>query len=157
MFFFANYERLRRAKADTMVGTVPTEEEASGDFSQSGVDIFNPFSSHVSASGGTVRDPFPGNQIPQSLLNPAAATMLAHYVPRPNTMDMGAMFMDGVPVVVGAGSDSNNLLDQRNEHHATSQGTVRVDRVFDRGDSLGLRYSIGSEHGICRRTCLDSG
>jgi hypothetical protein len=44
--------------------------------------------------------------------------MLASYVPRPNTMDMGAMFMDGVPVVVGAGSDSNNFLDQRNERHA---------------------------------------
>src|SRR5450432_153784 len=147
MFFFANYEALRRSKADTMVGTVPTEEEASGDFSQSGVSIFNPFSSHVSASGGTVRDPFPGNRIPRNLLNPAAATMLASYVPRPNTTDMGAMFMDGVPVVVGAGSDSNNLLDQRNERHTTDQGTVRVDRVFDRGDSLGLRYSIGSENG----------
>ncbi len=147
MFFFANYEALRRSKADTMVGTVPTEAEASGDFSQAGVNIFNPFSSHVSASGGTVRDPFPGNKIPLNLLNPAAATMLANYVPRPNTMDMGAMFMDGVPVVVGAGSDSNNLLDQRNEHHVTDQGTIRVDRVFDRGDSLGIRYSIGSENG----------
>ena len=31
---------------------------------------FNPFSSHVGANGGTVRDPFPGNKIPQNLLYP---------------------------------------------------------------------------------------
>ena len=43
--------------------------------------------------------------------------MLNKYVPRPNTMDMGAMFMDGVPSVVGAGNDSNNYLDQRNERN----------------------------------------
>ena len=45
-FFFVNYEGLRRTKADTSIATVPTAEESAGDFSQSGVNIFNPFSSH---------------------------------------------------------------------------------------------------------------
>lgn len=146
-FYFANYEGLRRVKTDTMIDTVPTAAEASGDFSQSGVNIYNPFSSHAGPNGGTIRDPFPNNQIPPSLLNPAASTMLSKYVPRPNTMDMGAMFMDGTPTVVGAGNDSNNYLDQRNERSVNDQGTVRVDRVFDRGDSLSARYSIGGENG----------
>jgi hypothetical protein len=42
-FFFANYEGLRHTKSDTMIDTVPTEREAQGDFSESGVTIYNPF------------------------------------------------------------------------------------------------------------------
>ena len=147
-FFFADYEGLRRSKADTSIATVPMADEAAGDFSQSGVNIFNPFSSHPNGKGGVIRDPFPNNRIPASLLNPAAFTMLNNYVPMPNTMDMGAMIMDGQPSVVGAGNDSNNYLDQRNERHQTDQGTLRVDRVFDHGDNLSARYSVGAENGF---------
>jgi hypothetical protein len=159
IFFFANYEGLRRVKADTSTATVPTAAEAAGDFSQSGVNIFDPLNSHpnpnynpskpIGASNpAIIRDPFANNQIPVNRLNPAAMTMLKNYVPRPNTMDMGAMTMDGTPLVVGAGNDSNNYLDQRNERHFTDQGTLRIDRVFDRGDSVSARYSVDAEHGI---------
>jgi hypothetical protein len=158
-FFFANYEGLRRVKAVTSIGTVPTAEEAAGDFSESGVDIFNPFSSHSNpdhdpgkptspSNPATIRDPFPNNQIPAALLSRAAVTMLQKHVPLPNAMDMSAMDMDGVPTVVGAGNDSNNFMDQRNEQHFTDQGTLRVDRVFSRGDSVGARYSVGRENGF---------
>lgn len=147
-FFFANYEGLRRIKADTAVDTVPTEAEASGDFSRSGVNIFNPFAAHPSSKGGIVRDPFPNNQIPRDLLNPAASMMLGKYVPRPNTRDVGAMIVDGVPSVVGAGNDSNNYLDQRNERIFNGQGTLRIDRVFERGDNLSARYSVSAENGF---------
>ena len=147
-FYFANYESLHKVKADTSTETVPTDEEATGDFSGSGVNIFNPFTSRPGPNGGTIRDPFPGNVIPQSLLNPATQLMLAKYVPRPNTMDMGAMIMDGVPSVIGAGNDANNFLDQRNERMFTDQGTLRVDRIFGSGDNISARYSVGAEHGF---------
>jgi hypothetical protein len=159
MFFFANYEGLRRVKAITSIGTVPTEAEASGDFSGAGVNIFNPFSSRpnpdydparpVSRTNPQIlRDPFPNNVIPPSLLSPAALIVLKKYVPRPNSEGMGAMFMNGVPSVVGAGNDANNFLDQRNARNVTDQGTVRVDRVFDRGDNLSVRFSAGKEDGF---------
>src|SRR5664279_4520178 len=41
-FFFANYEALRHVEIMAMVDTVPTPQEVAGDFSQSGVDIFDP-------------------------------------------------------------------------------------------------------------------
>ncbi|GAC1507402.1 MAG: hypothetical protein NVS1B11_08680 [Terriglobales bacterium] len=41
-FFFLNYEGFRHAMADTMIDTVPTTQEISGDFSQSGVNIYDP-------------------------------------------------------------------------------------------------------------------
>jgi len=39
-------------------------------------------------------------------------------------------------------------MDVRNEQHNQDQGTLRVDRVFDNGDSAFARYSIGSETGF---------
>src|ERR1019366_6636144 len=158
-FFFTNYEGLRKVNAVTSTETVPTAQEAGGNFSQSGVNIFNPFSQTAnskydptkpvtSSNAAFFRDQFPNNVIPQSLQNPAAAIMLNQYVPRPNTTDMGAMIMDGVPSVVGAGNDSNNYLDVRNQRSTTDQGTLRGDRVFDGGDNLSARYSVGAEHGF---------
>jgi hypothetical protein len=44
-FFFVNYEGLRLSRAQTMIQTVPTEMETRGDFSMSGLTIYNPFSS----------------------------------------------------------------------------------------------------------------
>jgi hypothetical protein len=161
-FFFFNYEGLRRTKADTMIATVPTAEEISGDFSMSGAQIYNPFSARPNpnfdphrpvspANPQVLRDPFPGNIIPQNLINPAALLFLQKYVPRPN-MQMGmqgcGMTMMGAPTVVGAGMDCNNYLDVRNEHHVTDQATIRVDQVFERGDNLAARYSFSSENGF---------
>jgi hypothetical protein len=165
-FFFVNYEGLRRAKADTMVDTVPTAMEAMGDFSMSGITIYNPFSSHPNpsydptkpispANPKILRDPFPNNVIPMDLLNPAAALFMQRYLPPPNVdMSMGGtsgscgMSMMGTPTVTSAGLDCNNYLDVRNEHHVTDQGTVRVDHMVSADDSLAARYSISSERGF---------
>ena len=162
-FFFANYEGYRQTMAQTSISTVPTDLEAGGDFSQSGVPIFDPASSHanpnfnpaspVSTSNPQViRDPFPGNVIPPSRLNTAAYKMLQNYVPRPNQDNgmMGGMTMMGIPTVLGnnGGQASNNLLDVRNSRMITDQGTIRVDRIFDGGDSINVRYSVSGEHGF---------
>ena len=161
LFFFANYEGLRTARNMTMIQTVPTEAEANGDFAEAGAAIFNPFSSRPNpdydpampispTNPRLLRDPFPENRIPAEMLYPAAHTMLAKYVPRPNLMgDMGMnMTMMGQPTVFGAGMDSNNYMDVRTEDHSNDQGTLRIDRVFERGDTLVGRYSVSSEHGF---------
>jgi hypothetical protein len=152
-FFFVNYEGLRLTQADTMIDTVPTAEEINGDFSMSGATIYNPFSSHPNPNFDSskavspnnpqvIRDPFPGNVIPQNLIDKKALMFLSQYVPQPN-MDMGmngcGMTMNGVPLVVGAGADCNNYLDVRNEHHRTDQATIRFDQNFKRGDSIFAR------------------
>ena len=63
---------------------------------------------------------------------------------------MGGMGMSmGAPsMTAGAGMDSNNYLDVRKEQHNTDQGTIRIDRVFDRGDIVFARYSAGGEYGF---------
>ncbi|HYM09108.1 MAG TPA: carboxypeptidase regulatory-like domain-containing protein, partial [Bryobacterales bacterium] len=69
-FFFVNFEGFRQRQAMALTTTVPTAAQLQGDFSQtfnaSGqpVIIANPFSVH-----NGLRDPFPNNQIPQSMFD----------------------------------------------------------------------------------------
>jgi hypothetical protein len=161
-FFFANYEGLRHTKSNTMIATVPTESETLGDFSASGTTIYNPFSAQpnpafdptrpISPTNPQIlRDPFPGNVIPDNLLDPAAASFLRKYAPRPNMEEgmMGCgMTMMGAPTVIGAGVDCNNYLDVRNERHVTDQATFRVDYIFSQSDNLSVRYSFSGENGF---------
>jgi hypothetical protein len=145
-FFFANFEGFRHAMADTMIDTVPTPQEISGDFSQSGKNIYDP-------TNGRAQFQYNGalNVIPPSEINHAAQWFLEQYVPRPNVMagmmPCGAAMM-GNPGVVGAGVDCNNYMDTRNELEVNHQGTIRVDQVLDRGDSIAARYSLSSETGF---------
>src|SRR5882757_2541407 len=160
-FFFVNYEALRHVQADSMTDTVPTAAEVAGDFSMSGVTIYDPNTTVVNPSYNAnlpvsqqnpqfTRQPFPNNVIPKSLLNPVAVTMLTKYTPQPNLMmGMGSgMTMMGQPTVVGSGNDSNNYLDVRNEVHYTDQGTIRVDHQFGASDTAFARYSAGGERGF---------
>ena len=162
-FFFVNYEGLRHVEIDAMVDTVPTAAEASGDFSQSGVKIYDPNTTQpnpgynpslpVSKSNPQyIRQQFSYNGmlnvIPPNRLTQAASIMLNKYTPRPNTMNMGGMTMMGQPTVVGAGNDANNYLDTRKMRMNDDQGTFRVDHNFANGDLVFFRYSGAGEYGF---------
>lgn len=158
-FFFVNYEGLRLTQTMTMIDTVPTALEASGNFSQSGTTIYNPFSAHnnpnynpnlpVNATNPKIiRDPFPGNVIPANLINPAALLFLQKYEPQPNFSGGMSMTMMGQPGVFGSSADSNNYMDERDQQMFADQGTIRIDQLFGNNDSLMVRYSISSENGF---------
>lgn len=160
-FFFANYEGLRHVQADSMTDTVPTTDEVGGDFSMSGVTIYDPATTVVNPAYNPAlpvsrqnpqftRQAFPNNVIPASRLSPVAVKILTMYTPQPNLMMGmgGGMTMMGQPTVVGSGNDSNNYLDVRNEVHYTDQGTARVDRQFNLSNTVFARYSAGGEHGF---------
>ena len=132
-FFFINYEGYDHVQADTQIETVPTLAEINGDFSQSGVNIYDP-STATSSGGSVVRSQFPGNKIPADRLNSVAVQFMTQYLPRPN---MGML-----------GVDSNNYMDVRNETQLWNQGTLRVDHNFPRGDLIFARYSGSSETGF---------
>ena len=169
-FFFMNYEGLQMTEAMTQIETVPTAMENMGDFSMSGVNIYDPSTSHANPNFNPakpvsptnpqiLRDMFPDNMIPATSFSPVASRFLQNYVPAPN-MGMGMSMMGGmnmglgiggamgVPSVVGAGMDSNNYMDVRNAVQKMNQGTARVDRIFDNGDSVFARYSASSETGF---------
>ncbi|HKW63176.1 MAG TPA: carboxypeptidase-like regulatory domain-containing protein [Candidatus Acidoferrum sp.] len=146
-FLFANYEGLRLAQADAQILTVPTRAEIMGDFSMSGVNIYDPTTAQANSNYNPslptgpsnfpyTRSQFSGNKIPSSEINQNLENFLLTVIPQPN-MTMSA-----------SGADSNNYLDVRNETHFNDQGTVRVDHVFSNSDLLFGRYSLSAERGF---------
>ncbi|MFL6211276.1 MAG: TonB-dependent receptor domain-containing protein [Pyrinomonadaceae bacterium] len=65
-FFLVNVEKYRELTPGQGFSTVPTVLERQGDFSQSGITIFNPLSTRPDPAnpGRFIRDPYPSNRIP---------------------------------------------------------------------------------------------
>src|SRR5262245_2450406 len=91
-FFFVNYEGLRQRSLNTFTGTVPTEAERRGDFSQSRqrvgancvpVQIYDPFTTRT-VNNAPVRDPFVNNVIPENRMD-AVGKKIVTFFPLPNT------------------------------------------------------------------------
>ncbi len=144
-FFFGNYEGLRFSNQVYQIETVPTAAERQGDFSQSGVNIYNPCANNSgpcqlssSTSSPVNRPQFQSNGqmnvIPPSMLNSAALGALQQ-IPLPNLPS-------------AAGKDSNNYLDVRTATQPSDEATFRVDRNLREGDSVFFRYSFEHESGF---------
>jgi outer membrane receptor protein involved in Fe transport len=88
LFFFGDYQGLRIHQAQTVVGTVPTAIERTGNFSDLSSKIFNPDTFDPAAR---TRQPFAGNTIPAQSINPIAKNLLALY-PLPNLPGTGNNF-----------------------------------------------------------------
>jgi len=81
-FFFFSFEGSREGNGLTNNLNVPTAKMRQGDFSEFLGVIYNPFSGRL-VNGIPMRDPVPGNIIPQSLQDPVGRNILSYY-PAPN-------------------------------------------------------------------------
>ncbi len=84
-FFMGSYERLQDDTIETFTTSLPTARMRTGDFSEllaAGIQIYNPHSARL-VNNVVTRDPYPGNIIPTSQLNPIALNILKYY-PLPN-------------------------------------------------------------------------
>src|SRR5580698_3207929 len=77
-FFFINYEGLRHVETDVMIDTVPTLAEDGGDFSQSGVNIYDPST--------TTANPNYNPNLPASKSNPQYVRQQFEYNGAPNVI-----------------------------------------------------------------------
>ncbi len=77
-FFFGDYQGIRLTQPQTQSSTIPTLAQQqmveTGNFVGLGATIYNPYNRQV-VNGATVRVAFPNNQIPTSLLDPAAVRL----------------------------------------------------------------------------------
>jgi len=84
-FFWFSTDDYKQRSTRNNVLTVPTALERTGDFSQSGITIYDPLTTRANPSGtGFIRDPFPGNVIPLNRISPIALQYL-NGVPMPQT------------------------------------------------------------------------
>jgi hypothetical protein len=125
-FFFGDYQGIRLSTPQASTSTVPTLAQQqmveTGNFSGLGTTIYNPYSTTASAAGVVTRTPFPGNQIPANLLDPAAVK-LAKLLPVPTSGGTTANYI------------YNGTLSQQ-----TDQFDVRVDQNLGSSDRLFVRY-----------------
>jgi hypothetical protein len=132
-FFMTSYEGLRQRSALEKTTTVPTERERNGDFSQTFapsrnlVQIFDPFTTRPNPAGGFIRDPFPGNIIPQDRINPVSRNILK-YMPLSNTP--GAAF-----------TNANNWYRQGSSVLDIDQIDGRLDHSFTDMQRIFVRVS----------------
>lgn len=131
-FIFGTYEGLRQQTPTTLLTTVPTALQRQGDFSQtfnqdgSLAVIYNPFTTAFS-NGQYSRQPFSGNQIPASMLNPVALKLLAFY-PNPNVPGNALTGANNYAGTAGLPTDSD-------------QYTVRVDQNISDKQHFFARWS----------------
>jgi outer membrane receptor protein involved in Fe transport len=125
-FFFASYDGWRYRDFSDIKITVPTERELAGDFSQvfHGRPIYNPYTTRIE-NGRLVRDPFPGNIIPQNLISPSMQAFLRAYMVKPN-----------VP-----GEVPDNFRESRQETSNSNSFQLRLDHHFSSRDNVFLRWT----------------
>ncbi len=87
LFFMGNYESYRLRQSNQSTYTLPTAANRGGDFSNllaQGITIYDPATRVYNSSGTLVSaQPFPGNIIPTSRINPISTKFLQFY-PTPN-------------------------------------------------------------------------
>ena len=133
-FFFASYEGMRYIRGVSDLRRVPLALELNGDFSQTVdaqkvlVPIFDPYSSRPdpARAGRWVRDPFPGNRMPATALNPVAKRASSFY-PAPNQTEM---FPSGPNYFFGG-----------NLNFRSDRGIAKFDHNFSESHRTSFRYS----------------
>ncbi len=90
LFFFADAEWTRRRGQATRVSTVPTAKMKTGDFSEDTFRLYDPTTTQRQGTQ-TVRQPYPGNRIPVSAMDPASRN-LAGFWPDPTDPGLAANY-----------------------------------------------------------------
>jgi Carboxypeptidase regulatory-like domain/TonB-dependent Receptor Plug Domain len=125
-FFFADYQGIRIRQPRTVTSTIPTLAQrqmvATGDFTGLGVPIYDPY--NLVPGSTMAREPFPGNRIPPSRLDPAALKLMA-LLPAPTSLAATRNFV------------FNPTLSQR-----TDQFDIRIDQNVGSSDRLFFKYSF---------------
>ncbi|MPZ17362.1 MAG: hypothetical protein GEV06_05555 [Luteitalea sp.] len=132
-FFFGSYEGLRQEFPQALISTVPTMAQRAGDFSGTRdaqgrpIVIYDPLTTRRRPSGDVVRDPFPGNRIPEDRWDPVGESVLQSY-PEPN--------QPGDPV-----TGANNYAFTGDQTTDTNNYNIRVDHQLSEGHRLFGRYA----------------
>jgi len=120
LFFVSNWEGFELRQQAQVLYSVPSVAMRTGDFSGISTTITDPLNNN---------EPFSGNRIPTSRLNPIALGLLAYY-PAPNIPSAGLV---------------NNYLALDNNTESKTQFTERMDFIQSTKSSWFARYSWQNE------------
>ena len=130
-FFMVSAEYLFDDAPEPLLEEVPTEAMRRGDFSELNILMYDPATQRrvpgtTPGSFITVRDPFPGNKIPEDRIHPVAKALLP-YFPLPN-----------VPKDQWGANAQRNYFTDRNRPYTYDGGLARIDHVLNEKNRLFL-------------------
>ena len=125
LFFFADTQLNRQSQGGSLVTTVPTAQDRTGNLSDwlaasSQYQIYDPTTGDPNTGVG--RTPFPGNIIPTSRLSPQAQALLA-YFPLPNTSAFGTTYENNYDAS-GAVAITGNLWNTRWDYYLNQKNAI---------------------------------
>ncbi|MCC6536736.1 MAG: carboxypeptidase regulatory-like domain-containing protein, partial [Bryobacterales bacterium] len=131
-FWFFNWEGFNRRRGNTAFLTTPVEAQRGGDFSalltpaagQAARVIYDPLQSQQTPAG-IVRQPFAGNRIPASRINPGIKYFIDTMMPAPNQPGTFNNFVNG------EGSKKDRTV-----------WNLRADNTFNANNNVFFRYSF---------------
>lgn len=165
-FWAFTWEGFRRAQSGGSLLTVPTSAQRQGNFSDllrlgSQYQIYDPATAQLGPQLRVRRDPFPGNIIPSSRLDPVARRLLTHW-PLPNTAgsaDGRANYFSPNPFWTWANSHNVKLDHHVSERHRLSASLFFWDQFFtEPAEQYFYRHSKATGRGTddtVRRGSLD--
>jgi hypothetical protein len=135
-FFMIAYDGNRASGSTTVTNSLPTVAMKNGDFSALRTSIVNPFTGQ----------PFPGNQIPASLLSPVSLKIQQIFFPDPNTGAAGALTNNYQVLRDTPGSE--NITDIRIDHRLSASNSFFVKAGQRRFPSKGVPSvpTVGLRH-----------
>lgn len=128
-FYFFGWQGTHTRTSNYNSAVVPPTALRSGDFSQSQYVIYDPTTSHVT-NGSTVRNPFPGQQIPASRISQVALNYLKFF-PQPD-----------ISGVVQNFSWTGSTAVDDNQYNA------RIDHLFNDANRFFARFSISGNTNV---------
>jgi hypothetical protein len=128
-FFFGAYQGFRFIRTADSPLHVPTAAELAGDESDWPTQIYSPFSTVPDPvnPGQYIRQPFKGNQIPATLIDPRMVAFAKFLFPAAG------------PIIDSAG---DNALDTTPNTQTQDEWNIRVDQKIGANDSAFFRYSF---------------
>ncbi|MFN7934739.1 MAG: TonB-dependent receptor [Bryobacteraceae bacterium] len=124
-FFFGGYQRFYSVGPAQSTLRVPTPANLQGDMSDWPQQIYDPFSTRANPDGTFVRDPFSGNRIPASRLNPG----------------MVYFAQTVLPPIEPTGIANQNAWNRTRVQTWQHSINGRVDHRFSDKDAIWVRYS----------------
>ena len=124
LFFFGDAELNRQAQGGSVLTSVPTSGERTGDLSDwlassKNYQIYDP---NTGNADGTGRTPFPNNQIPTARLSSQAQAII-NYFPTPNSSVAGTPFANNYSAS-GAVAITKNQWNTRWDYYLNQKNTI---------------------------------
>jgi hypothetical protein len=174
-FFFFAFQGTRQRSQANAQASVPLEEWRRGDFSNlrngngQPITIYDPLTVSCASACDTanavyVRQPFPGNRIPQDRFDPVARRLL-QYFPSPNAVPTNAFTGQNNFFSAGKAANNEDKFDSRVDHNFSEAFRMygRVSRSsgnsnpFNGFGNLGTSSGSGPNTGVSNNVSLNLG